>query len=50
MKKVFIANVTENDDFAITLYNFLEEHGIKCFQYKIDLLPGQIIKPETKIK
>ncbi len=47
-KNVFIANVTENDDFAIELHSFLEEHGIKCFQYKIDLLPGQIIKQETK--
>lgn len=49
-KNVFIANVTENDDFAIQLHRFLGEHGIKCFQYKIDLLPGENITQETENK
>ena len=47
-KNVFIGNVSENDDFATQLHNFLTEHGIRCFQYKIDLLPGEHIKQETK--
>ena len=48
IKKVFIANVRENDNFAIQLHNYLKEHDIDCFQYSIDLLPGDNIKQETK--
>lgn len=47
-KTVFIANVSENNKFATELHSFLERHGIKCFQYTIDLLPGDNIKQETK--
>ncbi len=48
IKKVFIANVRENDNFAVQLHDYLTAHDISCFQYSIDLLPGQNITQETK--
>lgn len=47
-KKVFIANVRENDDFATKLHEYLTEHGIDCFHYQINLLPGDHIEQKTK--
>ena len=48
IKKVFIANVSENDPFATELHDYLTRQGVSCFQYSIDLRPGQDIKQETK--
>ena len=45
--KVFIANVSENDDIAIQIHSFLEKNGIRCFQYRIDLLLRRYYKTKN---